>query len=50
MLMQVGEELHVEVVVRHIKGPNVKFETLCMSSEGHTLIDGEALARLPTDN
>ena len=50
MLMQIGEQLHIEVTVQHVRGQNVKFGTLCLSSEGHTLIDGEALARLPVDD
>lgn len=48
--VQVGEKLYIEVTVRQIKGPHVKFATACLSSDGRLLIDGEALAKLPSQS
>ena len=44
--MQIGEPLEAEVLAFQVRGQHVKFATKCLTAEGETLIDGEALAKL----
>lgn len=43
-----GEELLARVTVQKVSGPKISWKTECLGSDGNIIIDGEALAILPS--
>ena len=46
--VQVSEQLKARVAVQHISGSRVTFRTECFGHAGKLLIDGTALALMPS--